>query len=220
MSKRLPIDGAHLKAPMSKDDIGSNPTDRGKNGPKRHLLVGARGVPLAIVVGGANRHDVAKLADVLDGRSSHRRRNGKAGNIGAPMPDLSGQITGQTSLITATFPTSDRAAKQSEKRTKIWHTSPTNGLSKSRTHGSTASKNSRDVSIKKPETSSRSITSPPASSPCAKSSSMIDQILFTDNFLVSKLAGCHVIAAKRSTLTVAPATTSRSSGSTCVSGCA
>ena len=31
-------------------------------------MVEERGVPLSIVVTGANRHDVAKLADVLDGR--------------------------------------------------------------------------------------------------------------------------------------------------------
>jgi transposase len=39
----------------------------GKNGTKRHLLVDERGVPLSIVVTGANRHDVSQLATVLDG---------------------------------------------------------------------------------------------------------------------------------------------------------
>jgi transposase len=38
-----------------------------KNGSKRHLLVDERGVPLSIVVTGANRHDVSQLAAVLDG---------------------------------------------------------------------------------------------------------------------------------------------------------
>jgi len=38
----------------------------GKNGTKRHLLVDERGVPLSIVVTGANRHDVSQLAAVLD----------------------------------------------------------------------------------------------------------------------------------------------------------
>ncbi|CDS55320.1 Mobile element protein [Polaromonas sp. CG9_12] len=38
-----------------------------KNGSKRHLLVDGRGVPLSIVVTGANRHDVSQLEAVLDG---------------------------------------------------------------------------------------------------------------------------------------------------------
>jgi len=36
-------------------------------GTKRHLLVDARGVPLSLVVTGANRHDVTQLEIVLDG---------------------------------------------------------------------------------------------------------------------------------------------------------
>ena len=40
----------------------------GKKGSKRHLLVDGRGVPLSIVVTGANRHDVSQLAAVLGGR--------------------------------------------------------------------------------------------------------------------------------------------------------
>jgi putative transposase len=35
-------------------------------GTKRHLLVDARGVPLSLVVTGANRHDVTQLEIVLD----------------------------------------------------------------------------------------------------------------------------------------------------------
>lgn len=45
---------------------GSNPTDRGKAGSKRHLLTDGRGVPLAVVLSGANRHDMKKLAQLLD----------------------------------------------------------------------------------------------------------------------------------------------------------
>ena len=37
-----------------------------KNGSKRHLLVDGRGVPLSIVVTGANRHDVSQLGAVLE----------------------------------------------------------------------------------------------------------------------------------------------------------
>ena len=38
----------------------------GKKGSKRHLLVEERGVPLSLVVTGANRHDVTQLEIVLD----------------------------------------------------------------------------------------------------------------------------------------------------------
>jgi putative transposase len=46
---------------------GSNPTDRGKAGCKRTLLTDAKGIPLAVVLCGANRHDSTQLQDVLDG---------------------------------------------------------------------------------------------------------------------------------------------------------
>ena len=44
-----------MKAPLAQQGVGANPTDRGKNGSKRHLLVDGRGVPLGLVVTGANR---------------------------------------------------------------------------------------------------------------------------------------------------------------------
>ena len=55
------VDGCMIKAPLAKETVGHNPTDRGKNGSKRHILVEGRGVPLSIVVTGANRHDVTQL---------------------------------------------------------------------------------------------------------------------------------------------------------------
>ena len=46
--------------------MGPNPTDRGKKGVKRSLLVEAGGGPLAVVVAGANGHDTKLLAATLD----------------------------------------------------------------------------------------------------------------------------------------------------------
>jgi putative transposase len=37
---------------------GANPTDRGKRGTKRSLLTEGHGVPIGLVVDGANRHDM------------------------------------------------------------------------------------------------------------------------------------------------------------------
>lgn len=59
------IDGAMMKAPLAQESTGPNPTDRGKNGSKRHLLVDGRGAPLSLIVTGANRHDVSQLESVL-----------------------------------------------------------------------------------------------------------------------------------------------------------
>ena len=47
------------------DLIGCNPTDRGKNGTKRSVLVERDGVPLSIVIGGANVDDTKLLAQTL-----------------------------------------------------------------------------------------------------------------------------------------------------------
>lgn len=59
------IDGSTMKAPLAQEAVGSNPTDRGKNGSKRHLLVDSRGAPLSLTVTGANRQDVTQLEAVL-----------------------------------------------------------------------------------------------------------------------------------------------------------
>jgi putative transposase len=59
-------DGAMGKARLGGDAIGRNPTDRGKNGSKRSLLVEADGGPLAVVVAGANVHDTKLLGATLD----------------------------------------------------------------------------------------------------------------------------------------------------------
>ena len=59
------IDGAMMKAPLAREAVGPNPTERGKNGSKRHLLVDGSGVPLSFIVTGANRPDVTQLQAVL-----------------------------------------------------------------------------------------------------------------------------------------------------------
>ena len=60
------IDGAMGKTPLGLECVGPNPTGREKKGRKRGLLVDARGVPLSIVAGGANTHDVKLLDHALD----------------------------------------------------------------------------------------------------------------------------------------------------------
>lgn len=60
------LDGAITKAPLGSENTGPNPTDRGKKGTKRHLLTEGNGVPISVVVTGANRHDKKETKNVLE----------------------------------------------------------------------------------------------------------------------------------------------------------
>lgn len=57
---------------------GANPTDRGKQGVKRSLLTEASGIPLAIVIDGANRHDMKLVKKTLTGIMAKRPRPTRA----------------------------------------------------------------------------------------------------------------------------------------------
>ncbi len=56
----------HGQGTLWGDLIGPNPTDRGKAGSKRSLLVEGQGGPLSIVVAGANAHDATLLDETLE----------------------------------------------------------------------------------------------------------------------------------------------------------
>ena len=58
-------DGAMTKAPLGGGKTGPNPTDRAKGGTKRSLVVDERGVPLGVVVSGANTPDGQLLEATL-----------------------------------------------------------------------------------------------------------------------------------------------------------
>ena len=61
------IDGAMTKAPLGRGATGKNPTDRAKMGTKRSMLTDGAGIPLAVALEGANRHDSRLLVATLDG---------------------------------------------------------------------------------------------------------------------------------------------------------
>jgi IS5 family transposase len=63
-------------APGGKE-TGPNPTDRGKLGSKRHIVVDARGIPLAVTVTGANRHDSIAFERTVDAIPSVSGLNGQ-----------------------------------------------------------------------------------------------------------------------------------------------
>ena len=57
---------AHRCQAPGGQETGPNPTDRGKLGSKRHIVVDARGIPLVVLVGGANRHDSMLFEPCID----------------------------------------------------------------------------------------------------------------------------------------------------------
>lgn len=52
--------------PWEYQETGKNPTDRGKQGTKRHLVVDAHGIPLAVLVSAANVHDSKMMLATVD----------------------------------------------------------------------------------------------------------------------------------------------------------
>jgi transposase len=61
------VDSATTKAPSGGNKTGPNPTDRRKLGSKVHVLVDAKGIPLAFKITGANAHDVTQVIPLVDG---------------------------------------------------------------------------------------------------------------------------------------------------------
>ena len=61
------LDGAMTKAPLGRGATGKNPTDRAKSGTKRSMLTDGAGIPLAVAVEGATRHDSKLLVATLEG---------------------------------------------------------------------------------------------------------------------------------------------------------
>src|SRR5205085_91696 len=56
---------------------GKNPTDRGKKGTKRHLLVDGKGTPLALRITGANRNESLEAMNLVDDIPPIRGRRGR-----------------------------------------------------------------------------------------------------------------------------------------------
>lgn len=176
------IDGALFKAPLAQEQVGPNPTDRGKKGSKRPLLVDGRGVPLSLVVTGANRHDVTQLDAVLNAIEVKRKtpaiRRSKhlcadAGYRGAPAR--------RVIESTDTSRTLSAAARKRTRNAGIPRRRHVVGWLRSVTAGSTASANCSCAMKSLSAASLRSIISLPRSSRFARSRP--PKILFTDKFL-------------------------------------
>ena len=60
------MDSSSVRAVFAGTQSGPNPTDRRKPGSKRHLICDGQGVPLAIQLTGANRHDSQEALPLVD----------------------------------------------------------------------------------------------------------------------------------------------------------
>jgi IS5 family transposase len=71
------VDSASVPAKKGGELVGPNPTDRGKPGTKRHLFTDATGLPLAVLVTGANVHDCKVFEELLDAVPPVKGRRGR-----------------------------------------------------------------------------------------------------------------------------------------------
>jgi IS5 family transposase len=63
---RVRLSTDHRFAPCWREKTGPSPTDRRKLGSKHHLIVDAQGIPLAVILSAANRHDITQLDALVD----------------------------------------------------------------------------------------------------------------------------------------------------------
>ncbi|MDQ5827667.1 MAG: IS5 family transposase [Chloroflexota bacterium] len=64
--ERASLDSASVPAPGGGQKTGKNPTDKGKSGSKRHLVVDRSGIPLSVTHSAANVHDSKVLEEAVD----------------------------------------------------------------------------------------------------------------------------------------------------------
>ena len=138
----MALDGSLHKAPLGGKKTGPNPPDRGKGGVKRSLLTEAQGIPVGLVLEGANRHDMKLPESTLQSlppaaeaaRQAHLaagRRRACAWRRATTTPRC-----GRWWRPTATRPTFARAGKKS--KPKRPGKKPGAGWWSARTPGSTA----------------------------------------------------------------------------------
>jgi transposase len=64
--ERASLASASVPAPAGGEATGKDPTNRGKLGTKRHIVVDSNGLPLAVTVSGSNVHDSMLLEATVD----------------------------------------------------------------------------------------------------------------------------------------------------------
>src|SRR5439155_14815758 len=74
---RASLDSGSVPAKRGGPLTGPNPTDRGKAGTKRHVVVDRQGIPLAVKVTAANVNDVSLFETLLDAIEPIKRPRGR-----------------------------------------------------------------------------------------------------------------------------------------------
>ena len=74
---RAVVDSGSIRAVGSGGETGPNPPDRRKPGSKHHMITDAKGIPLAAVLTGANRHDVTQLLPLVPAIPPVRGKRGR-----------------------------------------------------------------------------------------------------------------------------------------------
>jgi transposase len=74
---RAAVDSSHIRAMKGGPATGPSPVDRGKTGSKHHVIVDARGIPLATITTGGNRNDVTQLIPLIEAVPPIRGKRGQ-----------------------------------------------------------------------------------------------------------------------------------------------
>lgn len=73
---RVIVDSSSIRA-VGSGQTGPNPTDRARPGSKHHLITEAQGIPLAVILTGANRNNVTQLQALVEAIPPIRGKRGK-----------------------------------------------------------------------------------------------------------------------------------------------
>ena len=76
--ERASLDSSSVEQPPGGQKTGKNPTDKGKQGSKRHIVVDTGGIPLAVSHSAANTHDSKVLEEAVDAIEPIKRPRGRA----------------------------------------------------------------------------------------------------------------------------------------------
>lgn len=74
---RALVDSSSIRAMLVRKKTGPNPTGRRKLGSKHHLIVDAQGIPLAVILTGANLHDMTQLDPLVETIPHIRGKRGR-----------------------------------------------------------------------------------------------------------------------------------------------
>ncbi|WP_143010778.1 IS5 family transposase [Cupriavidus necator] len=74
---RAVVDSSSIRAVGSGQKQLPNPTDRARPGSKHHLLTDAQGIPLSLILTGANRNDITQLLPLIEAIPPIRGKRGR-----------------------------------------------------------------------------------------------------------------------------------------------